>query len=241
MQSHWNGINHCENFIKKIYGFSLKQTQTLFVVRKKNVCRIPEKNPTIFLPVWLGMNTSYSTGIYKIEINEKNQMLLRTSITLLQFLLGFCFLFTSLGCFNETSWLGHDEQSQDRELFKVQSGLLISLLIITKAKMTDVAFWQSQSFCCNLWLKSCLKLLSFSSLIFQAVLHIMTLLISVLVPNMCPMWSCHYPLLFISYSTDLMVSFATQHHLSHGCPLCDLSQSLCPLDKLLKRSFSYYF
>lgn len=88
--------------------------------------------------------------------------------------------------------------------------------------MTDVVFWQIQSFCCNVWLKNGLKLWSSSSLTVQAVRHVMDLLLSALVPNTCPTLSCPHVLLFTSYSADLTVSFATQHQLSDGCPPSDL-------------------
>lgn len=81
--------------------------------------------------------------------------------------------------------------------------------------MTDVVFWQNQSSSCNPWLKENLKLLSSPSLIIQAERHLTNLLISTLVPYTGPAWLSRYPLLFSSsYSSDLVVSFATQHHVA---------------------------
>lgn len=97
--------------------------------------------------------------------------------------------------------------------------------------MTDVVFWQNQSSSCNPWLKENLKLLSSPSLIIQAERHLTNLLISTLVPYTGPAWLSRYPLLFSSsYSSDLVVSFATQHHvarLSTPTPwfISDLSQA----------------
>lgn len=68
---------------------------------------------------------------------------------------------------------------------------------------------------------------------------------SSLAPNTHSTWLHPYPLLFTSYSTDLMVSFATQGQLSCGSPPSCLnwlvSTLLCSLDELLVRSFLLLF
>lgn len=139
------------------------------------------KTPTVFLPLCLGVHGSCSTGERNTEINEKNKMLLRTSLT--ADFAGFCFCLLPGGCFKETRRLGHNEQSQYRQIFKARFGLAISLLIIAEAKTTEEVFWQSQSFCCNLWLRN---FLSSPSCIVQAVSLITNMLISALVPSTCP-------------------------------------------------------
>lgn len=66
-------------------------------------------------------------------------------------------------------------------------------------------------------------------------------------PYTGPAWLSHYPLLFSS--SDLVVSFATQHHVAWlspptPCPMIYfwlVSGLLCPLDKLLKRSLPFSF
>lgn len=65
--------------------------------------------------MWLGMHASYSSGIYKIEMNKKNQIITENKYN--TDFAGALLLFTSLGCFKETSWLGHDEQSLYRQSF----------------------------------------------------------------------------------------------------------------------------